>query len=408
LGRYSAFLFVLTMVAPVAGCGPAPLRVSPEVLAAATPDVLSRVRASPYNYFRLTNREWTGRVCETFAADLPSLPVVQLHGDAHVEQFAFTNDAWGLDDFDDAARGAALVDVVRFLGSIDLAARDRSWSRERQHLFDRFFDGYRKGLTDAAYQPRQPDVVRREKAKSPALSHDAFLAWAETQMAPTAPETMSSVVAGMKVFSNFVRSKHPDFTESYFRVVRAGWLRIGVGSAGMPKVLIRVDGPSTDSADDVLLEAKAVRARDSLPCIEQPTSTPSLRIVEGSQQVGRLKYTILVAGPELAISEETRSGQHLRDWWIRNWDSSYHEIGLRDLQSVADLAEIAYDAGVQLGAGTLRGVAAPDVATLRARQMTWIDQNEVRLRRTAERLVEEVVAGWHDIDGQISRASTRK
>ena len=56
---------------------------------------------------------------------LGSQPNVQLHGDAHLEQYAFTKSAWGLDDFDDSTRGPALVDIIRFLGSIDLTVRRR-------------------------------------------------------------------------------------------------------------------------------------------------------------------------------------------------------------------------------------------------------------------------------------------
>src|SRR5262245_9563131 len=104
---------VLILVAPLAACGRTHLEVAPEVLRAAPPELIERIRADPYNYFRLTNREWTARVCEIFAADLPSQPTVQLHGDAHIEQFAFMHETWGLDDFDDAARGPALVDIVR-------------------------------------------------------------------------------------------------------------------------------------------------------------------------------------------------------------------------------------------------------------------------------------------------------
>ena len=98
------------------------LRPDPEALAQAPAELLDRLRADPYTYFRFTNRAWTTRVCEAFATT-PDVPVVRLHGDAHVEQFAVTSDAWGLDDFDDSARGAMVVDVVRFLGSLDLAGR---------------------------------------------------------------------------------------------------------------------------------------------------------------------------------------------------------------------------------------------------------------------------------------------
>src|SRR4029450_9470822 len=104
------------------------------------PEVLERVRANPYNYFRLVNREWTTRVCEMLAADLLVQPVVQLHGDAHGARVCDMRDAWGLDDFDDATRGPAPVDIVRFLGSIDLVARERRGSNSRGANVGRFLE----------------------------------------------------------------------------------------------------------------------------------------------------------------------------------------------------------------------------------------------------------------------------
>ena len=108
----------------------------------------------------------------------------------HVEQFAFTNEAWGLDDFDDSARGPALIDVVRFLGSIDVAARERSWEKDRDVLFDRFFEGYRRGLADPGYVPGPPDIVLRLRAdaKAPA-TRASLLAWGESKMQPMADVT---------------------------------------------------------------------------------------------------------------------------------------------------------------------------------------------------------------------------
>src|SRR5262245_30202789 len=101
-----------------AACRQRELRAEPVSIAAAPAELLDRIRATPFNYFRFVNHEWTARVCELFAADIPRQPTVQLHGDAHVEQYALTTAAWGLDDFDDSTRGPALVDIIRFLGSI--------------------------------------------------------------------------------------------------------------------------------------------------------------------------------------------------------------------------------------------------------------------------------------------------
>jgi hypothetical protein len=369
-------------------CARQSLVVSPAVLAAARPEVLERVRSTAYNYFRLANREWTARVCEMLTADLLE-PIVQLHGDAHVEQFAYMKDAWGLDDFDDAARGPAAVDIVRFLGSLDLAARQRGWSRDRDRLFDRFFEGYRKGLSDPAYLPPEPPVVGRHKAGTQ-VSREAFLASAEGKMKPMSDIRLKATIASMDVFGRLLQLDYPDLPEGFFRVVRAGALELGIGSAAATKVLIRLEGPTDDPADDVVLEAKAVRPRDAA-CLEQPSSTSEgFRIVQGSRLVGRLKHFILVPGPKLTAGEETIQGQHLSDWWIRSWDPTYHEVNLDDLQSAADLADIAYDAGVQLGAGA---VDAGDEA-LRRRLAASIDQGQPQMRRNAEQLVGELLRGW--------------
>ena len=104
------------------------LRPHPATLERAPAELIDRLRENPFTYFRFINRAWTMRVCEVFA-DAPDVPIVRLHGDAHVEQFALTKDAWGLDDFDDSARGPAVVDLVRSLGSLDLATRQLGWTR---------------------------------------------------------------------------------------------------------------------------------------------------------------------------------------------------------------------------------------------------------------------------------------
>src|SRR5262245_11299170 len=89
------------------------------------PGLLARLQKDPYAYFRFVNKAWARRVCAEFGPDLPTLTRVRLHGDAHLEQYAFTSEAYGLDDFDDTADGPSVIDAVRFLGSLDLAARQR-------------------------------------------------------------------------------------------------------------------------------------------------------------------------------------------------------------------------------------------------------------------------------------------
>ena len=60
-----------------------PPRPEPQSLERAAPELIEKLRADPYNYFRFVNRSWITRVCEVFARDLEQLPIVRSHGDAH-------------------------------------------------------------------------------------------------------------------------------------------------------------------------------------------------------------------------------------------------------------------------------------------------------------------------------------
>ncbi len=302
----AAFAVLAIGVVPLHG----QLRPEAEVLSMTPPLVMEGLKADPFNYFRFVNRSWIARVCEVFAADLPALGTVRLHGDAHVEQFAFTSNAWGLDDFDDSARGPAPVDIVRFLGSIELAVRQRGWGSHRDALFERFFDGYQRGVLEPSFQSLAPDIVEILRAKTP-TSRAAFLAWGETKMEPMVGGSMKAVLAGMEAFAKVISQSRPELPADYFRVIRAGWLRIGVGSVVVPKILARIQGFTSQSDDDELLEGKALRHLAGL-CLEETPTSPTLRVIVGTQQIGRLKHNILAAGPELALPEVGLRGQELR------------------------------------------------------------------------------------------------
>ena len=180
-------------------------------------------------------------LCDAFR-DVSDLPIGRLHGDAHLEQYAFTEDAWGLADFDDTARGPEFIDIVRFLGSIDLATRRRGWTQDRDALWDRFFAGYRAGLGNPAYRPPESGIVRMLRGQAQ-RNRAAFLSWGETEMQPMQEATSKSVVEGMAAFERFIRRERPDLRNGYFAVRQAGWLRTGVGSTATRKVLIPCRAP---------------------------------------------------------------------------------------------------------------------------------------------------------------------
>jgi hypothetical protein len=304
-----------------------------------------------------------------------------------VEQFALTKDAWGLDDFDDSTRGPDVVDLVRFLGSLDLASRQRGWVRDRDALWDRFLEGYRKGLSDPAYRLPEPGIVSHLRKRA-ARTRAAYLAWGEEQMQPMDASTSSSVVEGMEAFGRLVRQERPELATGYFDVVRAGRLRLGVGSAVIRKVLVRVDGPTPASEDDVLIEAKEVANLDGLGCLEESTTRRAVRVIDGARQLGRLKHDILVIRPARLMPAADRTESWL-DWWMLSWEPTYREVDLDDLRSVKDLADIAFDSGVQLGAGKL--------VSIRERALSSVTRLDGRLRKQTSALVEELLAGWREL-----------
>ena len=387
---------VVAIVLVGAAHGAAPIRPNPESLERATPELIKRLRADPYDYFRFVNRSWIARVCDDFGRDLEGLPVIRLHGDAHVEQFALTRDAWGLDDFDDSARGPAVVDIVRFLGSVDLVARRRSWQQERDRLFDSFVGGYKRGLLEPDHLPPPPDIVGRLRTAAPA-TRAALLAWGESKMQPLADASMKAVAGGMEAFAQIMLRERPDLGPEYLRVVRAGSIQSGVGSAVTPKIMIRVRGPSDDPADDELLESKKIGDLNGLSCLKTPMVNPTLRIIDGSKQLGRLRHNILAAGPELMVPEMMARGERLQDWWIRSLDPAYSQIRLTDLRSVGDLAAISYDAGVQLGAGRLQDRTVLLSTYDRKRLLGATGKLEKRYRLEATKLVDDLLHGWREL-----------
>jgi hypothetical protein len=117
-------------------------------------DLVLRLRTSVHDYFRFVNAAFAAETCSLFADVVDQMPEVNLHGDAHIEQYTVTNIGRGLSDFDDCTRGKAVIDLVRLGASILIAARERQWTQEE----DRFIPssgGYRDGLRNERMECRR-------------------------------------------------------------------------------------------------------------------------------------------------------------------------------------------------------------------------------------------------------------
>jgi uncharacterized protein (DUF2252 family) len=134
----------------------------------------AQIRDNRYEYFRFVNVQWMHAMCDRFSDARTGLPNVRLHGDPHIEQYAFTADSRGLDDFDDSTLGPFVLDVTRFLASVDLALDQRGWNGSRDQATGAFLAGYRASLSDTTYSSRLEPRIRSAVADQTA---DLVEAW---------------------------------------------------------------------------------------------------------------------------------------------------------------------------------------------------------------------------------------
>lgn len=347
-----------------------------------------QLAARPMAFFRFVNRAWTHEVCAAFATESSSLPSARLHGDAHIEQYAVTADARGLDDFDDSSRGPAVVDITRFLGSLELAAAQRGWMASLPAITDAFFAGYRKALDDPAYLPPDPAVVTRTRAAS-GKTMSEFLVWADAMMEPLSAAAQRQLDRSWLKVVAFAARSNPEFTSAFLRRKAVGWLHMGIGSALTPKLLIRIEGPTADPGDDLVLEAKEVGPFEAGSCVSIPRRTEALRVIEGIQQIGRLPQRLLLAMPELAGTRKDARG-----WWVKAWDRSFAELDVSDFASAEELREVSHDVGAQLGSSNLVELSGRRRGGPRQRELQAIVRLEPRVRQVAHELTLAVIEAW--------------
>jgi hypothetical protein len=353
-----------------------------------SPELRVRLAATPMAFFRFVNSAWTREVCEAFSAEARELPTARLHGDAHVEQYAMTATARGLDDFDDSARGPAVIDIVRFVGSLELAAAQRGWTASLPEAIDAFLAGYRQGLENPSYLPSDPAVVVRMR-RAPVKSQEAFLSWTDSLMQPLALDEVARTDTIWRRVIAVASETDPAFTPAFMALKKIGWLRMGIGSALTPKLLIRIEGPTPALDDDIVLEGKQMLEFRSDSCVSLPPSVAAFRVVQGIRQIGRLQPPFLLALPAI---EDARADP--LDWWATAWDRSYTEVTIADLASPQELRELAHDAGAQLGSSNLAEASGSEAEERRSAELQAIPRLEPRIRQVAHDLTAALVQAW--------------
>ncbi len=371
------------------------LRLERSVWESLPPDHRIVLRNDPYAYFRFTNTLWTQEVCRHFGGRISQLPWGPLHGDAHLEQYAYTSTDHGLDDFDDAAFGPPVIDVVRFLSSVELTLRRRGWTTDREVVVDEFFRGYREVLTNPQFVSPTPVYVDRVRA-GPPRSRREFLDWAESLLTPLASEHRAGVDMELQEFLAMMMEVRPELSPEYWRLKNIGVLRMGVGSALTPKRLMRFEGETPNPSDDVILEAKELSDLGTIGCISRAGET--LRVLRVQAQLGRIHHDIIAVVPRHNLEED----QDTRSWWVRSWEPSYGELDIDEVASPSELAEIVRDVGAQLGDGHVPRGSDELEGQARYLQRRFIDDHAGTMREVALAMTKDLLESWELLRADVT------
>jgi hypothetical protein len=354
------------------------------------PALLARLRATPHGYFRFVNQAFTREVCRRFERLESRQAAVTLHGDCHVEQYAVTDLGRGLTDFDDSAIGPAYIDIVRFGVSLELVARQRGWIADRGRVYAAFRSGYRRALVDPSLTAKEPKFVGRVKVN---FDYDRARALARAEaLMETLPEHTQEGDTARAELSQGMLAENAGLAEWFFRVKQVGRLRLGVGSALSAKYLARVEGPTQDDSDDIILEAKELIDREGVGCVQIETGPSRVFTADA-----RIAYQPFRYPGVIHVDNKTL--------WVHAWPDNYVEVTIEALGSASDLAELAYDAGVQLGRGHPKTTNSEDIALGRAALMRSLPEAE--MRGVIQAMTLETIAAWHRFRAATDPAPSR-
>ena len=127
----------------------------------------------------------------------------------------------------------------------------------------------------------------------------------------------------------------PEHPPEFYRLVRVGRIEMGVGSALEPKTLLR-DCRRRPPApnDDVILEARITSTVIAGQCVSRPPNGGSLHVSMFATLLGSRLPDVFGFMPQQA----DRKAPEL---WVQSWDRGYRELAAADVQSQAELNELA-------------------------------------------------------------------
>lgn len=353
------------------------------------PKLLQRILGTAHGYFRFINVAFSQAVCRKLHQKGYTPPAVNLHGDAHLEQYAVTDLGRGLTDFDDSSKGPAIIDLLRFATSLKLALRDAK--TDPDEAIERFLAGYRAALENPEIAAPEPSWAAGVRAKF-TRDRKKYFSWIESIMAPVDDAREKQVEVALADYVQAMHIRYPDLRAGFFDLVDIGRLHMGIGSALDEKYLVRVAGLTDDPLDDVVLEVKEVRSLAGIDCIEGAKSSDPFRILLAQSRIAYEPYAYLGY-----IDLEGRK------FWIHSWVDNYRELSVGTLADQPEaLFEVVYDVGVQLGRGHPK-IAGEFGIQLRQSQSRFLERYGDEFRAGVDKLAEATVEAWQRFRAEHAR-----
>src|SRR5262245_51416166 len=337
------------------------VRVDKGRLANLLPEKYRRMRVSPFTFFR--------GAAGLMAADLATLPrtglLVQLCGDAHVRNLGAYealdgNLVFDLNDFDETIRGPWEWDVKRLCASLEIAGRDRGFSRgDRRRAVTSAASGYREAMTQFATMRHLDLWYEVLDVEDPALLTElaldaksrgrleGMMAKARTRSSDRAVHRLTEIRDGERRFMSappllvtledqlpgaeraqlegrlrrilraYHRSLQPDrrWLLEQYRLVDIARKVVGVGSVGTRCFVALLVG--RDDEDMLILQVKeAGRSVVAAFAGESPVRNEGQRVVLGQRHMQTVSDTFLGWQRSTGLDEVSRDFyvRQLADW----------------------------------------------------------------------------------------------
>jgi hypothetical protein len=347
------------------------------------PELLRRILSSPHGYFRFINVPFSQEVCKRFSSTLDDTPSTNLHGDAHIEQYAVTDLGRGLTDFDDSSTGPAVLDLLRFGVSLELACEVDGCQDSVNEIYEDFLTAYRSAVLDPSTLSTEPDLVAAIRARF-SFDRENYLQWIESIMEPVPEDEEQGLREALKPYLEAMSAENPELEADFFQPVQIGYLRMGVGSALDLKFLTRIRGATERPDDDVLLEVKQVRDLAGIECITPVKESDPIRILLGQLRIAYQPYSFLGYARFLN-----------KTFWVHAWVDNYEEMSIGEtFRSVEDLRQVAEDVGVQLGRGHTNQIAPELDQQLRREQLRVLERDAEKIKQARRELATETLIAW--------------